>query len=169
MKLIEREGDRVVFRMSAREKKLLERLLSLYPLQSGHAARLSHETGPRWEEANQLLAEASKEQKTELAAWVARRLTEGEAFVASGASWRLVLEGGDVERLLQVLNELRIGSWIKLGRPEDLDAVDPDDTAVAMAPLHWLLVLTGQFQMVLIHALYGDVGPGPDAASPPPS
>ena len=67
--------------------------------------------------------------------------------------------------MLQVLNELRIGSWIKLGRPENLDAVDPDDTSVAMAPLHWLMVLTGQFEMVLVHAMHGDS----DAALPPPS
>lgn len=159
MKLVEREGDRLVFRMSAREKKLLERLLSLYPLQTGQRARLSKEGHPRWDEANQLLMDSLKEQRAELAGWVGSRLTEGQAFVAIGAGWKLVLEGGDADRLLQVLNELRIGSWIKLGRPENLDAVDPDDASVAMAPLQWLLVLTGQFEMVLVHAMHGDSGP----------
>lgn len=159
MKLLEREGERLVFRMSAREKLLLERLLSFYPLQSEVPAQLSKKRDARLGEANQMLAEAQQEQRSELSGWLSRRLCEGAAFEQAGAGWRLVLDGADTERLLQVLNELRVGSWLKLGRPENLDAVESENASVAMAPLHGLMMLTGQFEMVLVHAMMGETDP----------
>jgi hypothetical protein len=159
MRLLKRAGDRLVFRMSGQEKKLLEKVLSLYPLKTGETALLSREADPRWEEANQMLDEGLKEHRSELAGWLGRRLCEGRAFERAGTAWRLVLEGEDADRLLRVLNELRVGSWVKLGRPDDLDRLRPDKMPVALAPLHWLMELTGQFQMVLIHALSGGMEP----------
>lgn len=158
MKLLERLGERLVFRLSTREKQLLERLLSFYPLQSDTLAKLSKAVDSRFDDGNQLLVEARKEQRSELSGWLSRRLCEGAAFVATGTTWRLVLDGTDPERLLQVLNEIRVGSWLKLGRPENLDAVESDDGAVALAPLHGLMMLSGQFEMVLVHAMMGDAG-----------
>ncbi len=158
MKLLEREGERLVFRLSTREKQLLQRLLSFYPLQSESHAKLSKTADARFDDANELLVEARKEHQSELSGWLARRLSEGAAWVTAGTGWRLVLDGADAERLLQVLNEIRVGAWLKLGSPENLDAVEPDDTAVALAPLHGLMMLTGQFEMVLVHAMMGDSG-----------
>ncbi|MGE4179381.1 MAG: hypothetical protein AB7J34_06110 [Limisphaerales bacterium] len=159
MKLLQRDGDRLVFRMSAREKRLLERLLGFYPIQSEATQRLSKGADPRLEEADKWLAEARKEQRSELSGWLSRRLCQGAAFVPAGSGWKLVLDGADVERLLQVLNELRVGSWLKLGRPEDLDFLAPDDEAIALAPLHGLMLLTGEFEMVLIRAMLDDPEP----------
>jgi hypothetical protein len=156
MKLLERAGERLVFRMSAREKQLLLRLLSFYPLQSESLSKLSKSADVRFDDANELLVEARREQRSELSGWLARRLSEGAALVTAGTGWRLVLDGADAERLLQVLNEIRVGAWLKLGSPENLDAVEPDDAAVAQAPLHGLMMLTGQFEMVLVHAMMGD-------------
>ncbi len=163
MKLLERDGDRLVFRMSPREKRLLERMLSFYPLQSETPYPLSKGAEPGLDEANQWLAEARKEQRAELSGWMARRLCQGAAFVEAGSGWKLVLDGADAERLLQVLNELRIGSWLKLGRPEDLDLVEPDDESGALAPLHGLMLLTGQFEMVLVRAMLDDPESPPSA------
>ncbi len=156
MKLLEREGERLVFRMSGREKTLLERLLSFYPLRKDGGAHLSRLAEPRLEDATQLLAETLREQKTELSAWLSRRLCDGGAFSPAGTNWRLVLDAEDTERLLQVLNELRVSSWVKLGRPAELDAEENEKSSLSAAPLHALMMLTGQFEMVLIHALHGD-------------
>jgi hypothetical protein len=158
MKLLERAGERMVFRLSAREKQLLLRLLSFYPLQSESLAKLSKSADARFDDANELLVSARKEQRSELSGWLARRLSEGAALVTAGTGWRLVLDGADAERLLQVLNEIRVGAWLKLGSPDNLDAVESDDAAVALAPLHGLMMLTGQFEMVLVHAMMGETG-----------
>lgn len=164
MKLLVREADRLVFRMNAREKTLMERLLSFYPLQTETVASLNKNGDARLEEADQLLVDALKEQKKELTAWLARRVCEGEAFVESGGHWKLTLTGGDVERMLQVLNELRVGSWVKLGRPTNLDDVAVG-ASLSGAPLHALMMLTGQFQMVLVSAMNGDLEPPPAGES----
>lgn len=166
MKLLEREGERLVFRMSAREKVLLERVLGFFPLRpEAQPGRLSKEADPRMDDADQLLMESLRDQKSDLTTWIQHRLCEGEAFQVSGAGWRLVLDGADVERLLQVLNELRVSAWVKLGRPDQLDAAAEETASVAHAPLHALMVLTGQFEMILVHAMMRDPGdPGPSTS-----
>lgn len=157
MKLIEREGGKLVFRLNGREKVLLERLTGFYPLRTDCDATISRDSAAELQDANELLAEAMRDKRQELSTWLSQRLHEGGLLNAKGKEWRLVLESDDVENLLQVLNELRVSSWVKLGKPQDLDAVSPSaEAAFAAAPLHALMMLAGQFQMVLVQALNGE-------------
>jgi len=160
MKLLERDGGRLVFRMNGREKVLLERLTGFYPLRTDSEPKISRSTDANLGEANDLLADAMRERRQELSNWLSQRLHDGGVLMCKGKEWRLILDGEDVENLLQILNELRVSSWVKLGRPQDLDAVSPSaESAFAAAPLHALMMLTGQFQMVLVRALNGELDP----------
>lgn len=164
MRLVERAGDRWVFGLGMREKALLERLLQFYPMRPEGGATLSREGGPGWEDAEGLLRETLREQRDELGAWSRVRLSEGAALHRSGQGWHLALEGGEVERLLQVLNELRVGAWTRLGCPEDLDAASLAADA-GRAPMYMIMMLAGQFEMDVLHALNGEESPGRDPAA----
>jgi hypothetical protein len=54
--------------------------------------------------------------------------------------------------LLEVLNEVRVGSWLNLGKPDNLDRVLlAQDEANARSL--WSMELSGYFQMALLAAL----------------
>jgi hypothetical protein len=58
-----------------------------------------------------------------------------------------------MEWLLQVFNDIRVGSWVLLGSPEDnIEAalVDADS-----ARIFWDMEMAGNFQMQLLAALEG--------------
>ena len=78
----------------------------------------------------------------------------------AGPEDRLFLELTEAESdwLLRILNDLRVGSWVKLGRPaqEEYSRLQPTPDNVAdLATLMW----TGQMQGVLLEAL-GHPGAG---------
>lgn len=157
MKLLEGGPDGVAFSLSQREKAFLERLLSFYPVGPDTRPSLSRGDDPRLADAGALLHEAMREQKRELTEWLKTRLGEGGALARSGTGWRLHLDPGDAERLLQVLNELRVGAWIRLGCPEDLRE-EAAGASLPEAPFHAIMTLAGQFEMVLLMALDGEGG-----------
>ncbi len=157
MKLVERTGDRLVFRLGAREKSLLERLLSYYPMRPDADPTLSKGEWDGMKDAAALLRESLLEQRVELAEWIKRRLTDDAAFTHADGGWKLRLEGSEPERLLQVLNELRVGAWTRLGCPDELDEMRLV-TSPSQAPLYAIMTLAGQYEMVLVHAMHGDFG-----------
>jgi hypothetical protein len=160
MKLLERTDTHVVFSLGAREKALLERLLAFYPMGREEPPQVSRETPPEaLADAAALLQDALREQRKDLEGWIRKRMADGEAFARSGTSWRLRLDYPDCERLLQVLNELRVCAWMKLGSPDDLSE-KALATIPGHGPLYVIMTLAGQFQMVLIHALDGEPGWG---------
>lgn len=175
MKVLRRTGERLVFGLGVREKALLEKLLTFYPIQPEARPPLSRETpGDRFAEAEALLHESLRDQKKELAGWLHERLTDGAALTRTGSGWRLTLPLGEVEFLLQVLNELRVGAWSRLGSPENLDDPKLEDSS-ANAPFHAIMTVAGQFQMVLLAGLQSDEdseadgGTGGAGEAPPPA
>ena len=160
MKLIERTAERLVFGLGSREKTFLERLLSYYPILPDASPRLTREPLAEMAEADLLLQNSLREHKLELAGWLRLHLAEGEALRRSATGWRLTLHAADSDRLLQIFNELRVGAWNKLGRPEALDDESLANLPGAV-PFFAIMTLAGQFQMNLLHALEegGDAAP----------
>jgi hypothetical protein len=72
-------------------------------------------------------------------------------FVENQAAWRLVLSPADVEWLLQILNDIRVGSWLMLGSPEEELEVLSEKNAPHLLAMH----MSGHFQMELLEALGG--------------
>ena len=63
----------------------------------------------------------------------------------------LTLTGEQMEWMLRVLNEIRVGSWVRLGRPE-MDTARKTHPTGAQARLFMAMELSGYFQSTLLEA-----------------
>ena len=155
MKLIRTRRDKFVFEISLSEKRLLFDVLKLYPLISATHHRLTKSARTAKHDENQrLLEESLAAQREENRKNVRAMLDEPGRFKEMAPGLQLTLSGPEIEWLLQVLNDVRVGSWIALGSP-DPEQGKPfvfDEKAV----IHFrMMELAGTFQMVLLNALSG--------------
>src|SRR5262249_1175988 len=105
-------------------------------------------------EVNQhLLDEALAEQRTENHKLLQNFLSDPLRLVPikkpGDDGFRLTVSPGEFEWLLQILNDIRVGSWIKLGSPEGPKLV----LNAATMPHVWAMEASGQFQMQLLAAM----------------
>ncbi len=158
MKVVRSFQDNVLFHLGQREKHLLLAVLQRYPcVPSAHQPLSKSAALPDQQAAQQLLDEALAEQRTENKKRLQALLADPRRFKETKTGWLLSLSRADAEWLLQVLNDIRVGSWIILGSPEQ-------GTAVALlsaktAPHFWAMEMSGHFQMQLLSALEGERGP----------
>ena len=156
MKLIKTDGAGLTFAMSRREQTLLTDVLKQYPLVPVSHHKLTRTANGRVSADDQdLLEEAMSAQKTEQKGRVGEWLAQKGRFAAHGSSLRVTISHADMEWLLQVLNDVRVGSWLALGCP------DPDEGKVPVinestARFVFLMELSGHFQCVLLAALHGE-------------
>ncbi len=152
MNLIRSTKTRLVFQLGKRETDLLLHLSKLYPAVPAAHQRLSKMSSPAHPEENQrLLDEALAHQR-------AGHRKSLDALLADPARWKehedgrlLSLARAETEWLMQVLNDIRVGSWIRLGSPETLPRTFDETTA----PDFLAMELAGYFQMRLLEALGG--------------
>lgn len=124
MKLIEAKDGQFVFHFAKRERLLLTHVLRLYPVGSGAIAPLSKSGDEqKLAEHEAALAEALAENRAEQKRLVDAFLGEEGRFDEDNRGYRLRLSVGQVRWLLQVLNEVRVGRWVQLGRPPELAAL----------------------------------------------
>ena len=152
MNLIRTQKDQFIFHLGKRERQLLLAVLKRYPLIPSSYQSLSKSPAALEQETNQrlldeALAEQRRDNKRHLDALLKDRLRFKE--VADGC--RMTLTVSDVEWLLQVLNDIRVGSWIVLGSP-DKDRLDPDLNEET-APHVWAMEMAGYFQAHLLEGL----------------
>jgi hypothetical protein len=148
VKLIRIEDGRHEFLLTRREKDLLLLVLRLYPrIPSGYQP-LS-KTRPD-ENANQrLLDEALTESRMENKKALDALLCDQKRLRQEDTGWRLILSSADVDWLLQVLNDVRIGSWVQLGSPDQpLKSLN-----ARTAPALWAMEMAGAFQLSFLELL----------------
>ncbi len=151
MKLIRSDARGFVFHFSKREKQLLLQTLQLYPLVPAAHHRLARSAeSPEELERQRLLEEALAEHRRENRRQVQAFLEEPRRFVEVESGFQLALSAPQVEWLLQVLNDIRVGSWLALGEPEPGEEPQPDRHNA-----HCLLALEacGLVESVLLAAL----------------
>lgn len=150
MNLIRSTEQGFQFRLGAREKQVLLGLLNLYPCLPAAHQPLSKAAGLPGQEANQaLLDEALAEQRLENRRQLQALLADPQRLRQEEAGWRLSLSLPDLEWLLQVLNDIRLGSWVLLGCPEKaLATVDE-----ATARHYWAMEMSGLVQMQFLRAI----------------
>ena len=78
-------------------------------------------------------------------------LADPRRFGHTETGARLSLSPAEVEWLLQVLNDIRVGSWVILGSPEE----KPAELNATTAPHFLAMEMAGYFQMQLLEALEG--------------
>lgn len=118
MKLLHVEKESCVFELGEAEKELLGVVLGLYPVIPPAHQCLTKSSKHADPARQQLLDEALAEQRRENKKLIAAFLADPKRFVQTNDSLRLRLSAADTEWLLQILNDVRVGSWILLGSPE---------------------------------------------------
>ncbi len=152
MKLLRSASNQLVFQLGRREKEVFLAILQLYPLSPSSHHRLSKKTClPDQESSQALLDEALAEQRAENKKQLQALLAEPKRFQEESHGWKLTLTLAETEYLLQILNDVRVGSWIMLGSPEErLTRVTPENARHV-----WAMEIAGTFQIHLLEALEG--------------
>jgi len=144
-----------VFQVSKQEVEWLLGVLKFYPqLDSGYH-RITQGGAGEIKAEQQLLEEAMaqrrREHKSKLEKFLA---TPGRFRLEAPDLFHFSLTPEQMEWLLQVLDDVRVGCWVKLGRPE-LEPVCTRKLNVEEARMMAILELSGFFQMVLLGACDG--------------
>ncbi len=144
---------RLTFAISPREESLLLAMLRLYPALENSHHRLSRDPASAGSSEQRLLEESM----AQLQAAHRRKvdnlfLTPQRFFKDAPAGRQLVLTGEQLEWLLQVLNDIRVGSWVRLGCP-DLEKPGPLEPTRANARALQAMHISGQFQSDLLEAV----------------
>lgn len=120
MHLLKREGDHCVFEIAKREKRLLLEILKYYPLIPVSHHQVTKTNSPEKMKSNQrLLEEALAEHRAENKKQLEAMLAEEGRFKPVKLGFHLALNAHQTEWLLQVLNDIRVGSWLVLGQPDE--------------------------------------------------
>lgn len=121
MRLVEAKDGLYVFHLAKRERALLTHALKMFPVGSGPVAPLSKSGDEqKLAEHERSLTEALAEQRAEHKRLLDAFLGEQGRFAEDKSGFRLRLTTAQVDWLLRVLNEVRVGLWMKLGKPEEL-------------------------------------------------
>ena len=133
-----------VFFLQKKEETLFLNLLARYPVMPAdyHARLTSNDS--REQEREQLLGEALAEQKLSQKKALKSLLQRPGCMVKQKDGTRMQLTPAERECVLQVLNDIRVGSWIRLGCPDNTEEPSITDEN---AEDYWAMDLCGYFQM----------------------
>jgi len=161
MKLIRKDGDEFEFEFAPVEKGLFFHLLGLYPAVPVSYHKLTKGRRIPHEAENQaLLNEAIKAQRVECQKEIIALVKDTGRFTDGEESTRAVFKTGELEWLLQVLNDVRVGCWIAAGSP-DLQEEERKLRRDQQSLQHVMLMeLAGGFQMLFLRAVSGTLEPG---------
>ena len=152
MKLIQKDGETFLFHISKREKGLLLEVLKLYPLVPIAHHRVSQTAAaPRAAESQKLLESALADRTRENKRQLLAMLNQEALLQETDGAHRLTLSGSRMEWLLQVLNDIRVGSWLILGEPDEKKG-KPIELNDENARYYAAMEFCGLFQMTLLDA-----------------
>ncbi len=153
MKLLKQTESGFVFQLTPREQRLFQEVLGLYPVIPAGAQRLAKQPGSaQIEESQQLLEEALAEQRAANQRHLAEFLADPRRVHTTQRHTRLTLAAAEMEWLLQVFNDIRVGSWMQLGSP-DCEAEQQLQVTEQNVRHFWARELAGAFQSVLLAAM----------------
>lgn len=155
MKLHLQDEEGASWLLSPGERNLLLTLFSR-PTEPRQPARLSRDSEALEARCQADLAGELEQHRVALRSRLVALLRAARPFGSAegeGAGWLLRLTVEDREGFLQALNELRLGAWEQLGRP-DPPEVPPDLADNAPDILHWwTLEIASRFQGRLLSAV----------------
>ena len=153
MRLVRASSEEYVFQMTGRERGLFLDVLRRFPLIPPSHHQLSRGLPAEEKAENErLLAQTMAARKQGQRSRVEKLIASPNRFVARGTGWRITFSREEMEWLLQVLNDVRVGSWLVLGCPDPEEGRGPEVTPANAAHL-LLMELSGHFQCALLEAL----------------
>lgn len=165
MKLVKQDETSFTFLIGKREKEVLIALLLRYPVLSTNHYRARHpaqskEAATDDDLLRESLAEQQRDSRRHLEDW----LKTENRFRDSDLGFLFSITPAEMEWLLQILNDIRVGSWVALGQPDGHAPPATPLTEESMQ-LAWALDMAGLFQHVLLHALQPADPPEPAKAA----
>ncbi len=161
MKLVRQSKAGRKYLLNENEAAGLRSLLQQFPITANVPAQISRtDADPGTVEREKLLNESLAEHRKELKQQ-ATNLLAAKKFKKVEKGYWLTLTLEEHEILLQILNDIRVGSWRVLGEPEDLDSETPPQSEREWV-FYNLMELAGYFEAALLRALDGDLQPGHD-------
>ncbi len=154
MKLLSRDAEKTVFQMGKREKRQFLQVLGLYPrIPTAHYTISRDRSLPGFEESQRLLDEAIAELRAENQRRLKEFLAEPGRFSEGAGLIALAIPAASLEWLLQILNDVRVGSWVAVGSPMGsiLGVL-----SAKTAPDIWAMEVAGYFEACLLEAITGE-------------
>ncbi len=154
MKLLRATEQERVYAVRPSELQMLLVVLGCYPALTRSRAISKSGDSEQLGDAQKLLDEAMSERRQTMRQELDTWLKLPERFQQAGNHFEWRVENDHREWLLQIINDVRVGSWVELGSPDDFDAAEQqvdEESARHLA----LMELAGMFQSVL---LMGDEG-----------
>ena len=109
----------LTFHLTAHEKVWLIAVLALYPLTDDTQHHITKSNRAEVQASQELLREAMAEQRNAYRKKLDQFLAPENLFQPQpDGQFQFTVTREQADWLLQVLNDIRVGSWIKLGRPE---------------------------------------------------
>jgi hypothetical protein len=153
VKLDKSDDGGFVLRLTRRERALLLSVLRLYPLLPSSYHRLSRTADPAEVAADQkLLEEAVAAQEQENRRQLQALLDQEKFFKAHREGFLLPLAAAQLDWFLQILNDIRVGSWLRLDCPDEPHG-RPARVTPANARFHFAMEYCGALQTLLLRAL----------------
>jgi hypothetical protein len=144
---------RLIFQINPREEALLLAILRLYPVLASNHYQISKDPKAARSAEQRLLEESMGQLRAEHRRKLDEMFRAPQRFFKDApGERRLVLTGVQLEWLLQVLNDIKVGSWVQLGCPE-LEQADPVKLTAVNARSLQAMHLSAQFQSVLLEAV----------------
>jgi hypothetical protein len=150
VKFLKADKGKCHFQLAAQEKKLLFQILRLYPVIPAQYQRLSKTEDQS--ENEELLEEALAEQRAENRKQLTTWLKAKSRFRKNKKGWRFSIPAARMDWLLQMLNDVRVGSWVAMGSPDAMEKVFAVLNKQNAAHF-WAMEIAGHFQGVLLEAL----------------
>lgn len=149
MKLLHVTGQEVVFAIRPAELRMLLIVLGSFPVLNRAQTLTKSGDEEQLADAQKLLDEAMSghwnTMHRELQTWL--KAPDRFRKLDRHLEWRI--ENERREWLLQVLNNVRVGSWLELGSPENLEAAHHEAGEDAVPHLA-LMEMAGMFQSALL-------------------
>jgi len=149
MKLAKQKDGLWQYHLAQNEAAVLVGLLKKFPFTKIDPVKISKtDKHPKAREREKLLNESLAEHRKELKK-LALDLIRPDKFKRMEKGWFMTLSSENRETMLQILNDIRVGSWRALGEPDDLHSHAPQTSAKDLA-YRSLMDLAGYFECSLL-------------------
>jgi hypothetical protein len=153
MRVSRTANDELTLEVRHVEFRALRDLLQLFPLTPVSHHRLTRTAAVGGDpDDQQLLEESIRSRKEAQRSRIRKFLARRRDCRRKEGICTIPVRGEEIEWLLQVLNDLRVGSWLELGCPETL-AEHVESTPPRQALMYFAMEFCGLLEMKLLQAL----------------
>jgi hypothetical protein len=147
----DKAAGKFTFRFEQAEREWFRHILERYPVQQTPLRRINEDVA-----VNKLLEKALAESRKRLRSDAELFLKAGKIEIdpAFNEYWDLTLTAAEIEELLQILNNVRVGLWIQLGKPEpSIEELLPTKPSEDQVRAHMIMHVSAAWQGTLMSAV----------------